>query len=572
MGQLVKNLNSVKLVKLSLTLLVFRLLMQVKWPLLKRNLGKVMSRVTGCNVGMGLPPLKLDKVEQNICQLLNDFTQTYNGRITGNSEPLALRISGGWVRDKILGRDSHDLDISINIMSGEQFALQLSRFLTDNFSKYGIKPHSIHKIDINPAKSKHLETATTKLFGVEVDFVNLRSEEYSNHSRIPVTKFGTAEEDALRRDATLNALFYNIQENKVEDFTKMGLQDLKNGILRTPLPPRQTFLDDPLRVLRLIRFASRYNFRIDDEVLNEMRDPEINAAFSTKVSNERIGTEVEKILDGSNPLLGLTLIQKTKIENIVFTWHYDADLIAFNKQHCKDLPRIDSILNDGILNSHLFEVVNKFQHFVESIPHLTKCLNGSLEFRRAFILSACLSPMEGLKIIWSAKKKMNNTMPVVESILKDGLKTGKSEACQIARVVDSLTSYDEMITSFSQPGQQPQRSQIGTFLRDLKGDWEIAHFTSLFNKVIKINEKDQLSQYAKNYASFHDYVYGEQLEGCHDLRPLINGKEMVKLLNMKGGPWLGKINDRAILWQLDNPQGTREALLEHLKAILPEYV
>lgn len=67
-------------------------------------------------------------------------------------------------------------------------------------------------------------------------------------------------------------------------------------------------------------------------------------------------------------------------------------------------------------------------------------------------------------------------------------------------------------------------------------------------------------------------MYGEQLERCHDLRPLINGKEMVKLLNMKGGPWLGKINDRAILWQLDNPQGTREALLEHLKAILPEYV
>lgn len=547
-------------------------LMLVQLPLLKKNLGKAMSRVTGCAVGMGLPPLRLDKVEQNVCQLLKDFTQAYNSGNTGLPEPLALRISGGWVRDKILGHESHDLDISINIMSGEQFALQLSRFLTDNFSKYGIKPHSIHKIDINPAKSKHLETATTKLFGVEVDFVNLRSEEYSNHSRIPVTKFGTAEEDALRRDATLNALFYNIQLNKVEDFTKMGLRDLKNGILRTPLPPRQTFLDDPLRVLRLIRFASRYNFRIEDGVLEEMQDLEINAAFSTKVSNERIGTEVEKILDGPNPLLGLTLIQKTKIENVVFAWHYDAELIAFNKQHCKDLAKIDAIINDGKLNMHLLRVVTNFQEFVESISDLTKKLNGSLEFRRLFILSACLSPMKGLEIIWSAKKKMNNTMPVVESILKDGLKTGKSEASQVARIVNSLDSYDEMVASFSQAGQQLRRYQIGTFIRDLRGDWEIAHYSSLFSKFIESNERDIFNRLAKQYASFHEYVYSQQLENCHDLRPLINGKEMVKLLNMKGGPWLGKINDRAILWQLDNPSGTRDELLEHLKSILPEYI
>lgn len=546
--------------------------MLVNWPLLRKNLGRVMNKVTSCPVGMGLPALKLDKVEQNICQLLNDFTRAYNSKNSGQSEPLTLRISGGWVRDKILGRDSHDLDISINIMSGEQFATQLSQFLSENFSKYGVKPHSVHKIDINPAKSKHLETATTKLFGVEVDFVNLRSEEYSDHSRIPVTKFGTAEQDALRRDATLNALFYNIQQNKVEDLTKMGLQDLKNGILRTPLPPRQTFLDDPLRVLRLIRFASRYNFRIEDEVLNEMRDPEINAAFRTKVSNERIGTEVEKILDGPNPLLGLALIQKTRIENVVFTWQYDPELVNFNLEHCEDLPEIENILNYGVLNAHLSKVVNNLQGFVESISHLTKLLNGSLEFRRAFFLSVCLSPFEGLKIIWSVKKKMNNTMPVAESILKDGLKTGKSEASQVARVVDSRSLYGQTIIAFSQPNHGLRRSDIGTFLRNLKGDWEVAHFTSLFVATINSENQDQSVKLAKQYALFHDYVYHERLQNCHELKPLINGKEMVKLLNMKGGPWLGKLNDRAIVWQLDNPSGTQEELLDYLKAVLPEYL
>lgn len=538
--------------------------------LLKWKLGKLMSNVDSCAVGLGLPSIRLDKVEQGICGLLNDFTRQYNQRNGLESEPLTLRISGGWVRDKILGRESHDLDISINIMSGEQFAMQLSNFLTDNFSKYGIKPHSVHKIDINPAKSKHLETATTKLFGVEVDFVNLRSEEYSNHSRIPVTKFGTAQEDALRRDATLNALFYNIQLNKVEDFTGMGLRDLKNGILRTPLPPRQTFLDDPLRVLRLIRFASRYNFRIEDSVLKEMQDPEINAAFSTKVSNERIGTEVEKILEGANPLLGLALIQKTHIENVVFSWHHDLDLINFNKQHCQDLPAIDSLYDNGGLNSHMFKVVKNFEPFVKDTSTLSSLVAGSSEWRKSFLLAACLMPMEGLKIIWTTKKKMNNTMSVVESILKDGLKVGKNGATQVARAVDSLASYEQLIQSFSEDNAQLSRSDIGTFLRNLRGDWQLTHFVSLFKHYLECQASDSI-RIMEQYASFYDYVYAQQLENCDDLKPMINGKELVSLLKMKGGPWLGKINDRAIIWQLDNPAGTSEQLLEYLKSILPEY-
>lgn len=536
--------------------------------LLKRNLGKMAS---SCKVGKGLPSFQLDKVEQNICGLLNDFTSEFNRLNKQSAEPLTLRISGGWVRDKILGRESHDLDISINIMSGEQFALQLSRFLTENFNKYGIKPHSVHKIDINPAKSKHLETATTKLFGVEVDFVNLRSEEYSNHSRIPVTKFGTAEEDALRRDATLNALFYNIQMNRVEDFTGMGLQDLKNGILRTPLPPRQTFLDDPLRVLRLIRFASRYSFKIEDSVLKEMQDPEINSAFSTKVSNERIGTEVEKILEGSNPLLGLALIQKTHIENVVFSWHHDVDLIKFNKQHCKDLPIIDGIYDEGKLNTHLLKVVQNFEPFVAEASTLSSLLAASAEWKRSFILSACLIPMQGLRIIWTTKKKMNNTMSAVESILKDGLKVGKNCATQVARVVDSLSSYEQMIETFSQENIQLSRSDVGVFLRKLNGDWQLAHFVCLFKKHLECDDHF-LNRTMSKYANFYDYVYTQQLEDCHNLKPLINGKEMVSFLNMKGGPWLGKINDRAVIWQLGNPQGTREELLEYLKSILPEYI
>ena len=110
-------------------------------------------------------------------------------------------------------------------------------------------------IKANNEKSKNLETAVIKIEEQFIDLVNLRSEVYTDDSRIPAVKIGTPEEDALRRDLTLNSLFYNINTRQIEDFTNSGLDDLTNKIARTPLQPLQTFTDDPLRILRVIRFA-----------------------------------------------------------------------------------------------------------------------------------------------------------------------------------------------------------------------------------------------------------------------------------------------------------------------------
>ncbi len=121
-------------------------------------------------------------------------------------------MAGGWVRDKLLGMESDDIDIALDDMSGEQFAK-----LTNN--KYGvIKP--------NPDKSKHLETATMCIEGGSIDLANLRSEKYTDKSRVPTIQIGTPQMDAYRRDLTINSLFYNINDNKVEDFTGKGISDL----------------------------------------------------------------------------------------------------------------------------------------------------------------------------------------------------------------------------------------------------------------------------------------------------------------------------------------------------------
>lgn len=220
----------------------------------------------------------------------------------GGREPLVLRWAGGWVRDKLLGTESHDIDTAINAMTGEEFVDGLRAYCdeAERRERHGLRAEDVgrlHTVPRNPDKSKHLATSTIRLCGLDVDFVNLRRETYTEDSRNPAVEFGTAEEDALRRDATVNALFYNLHTGQVEDLVG-GLADLDNGLIRTPMEPLQTFLDDPLRVLRLVRFASRLGFRIDRAAEEVMGDERVLSMLKVKISRERIGVELEKMLKG----------------------------------------------------------------------------------------------------------------------------------------------------------------------------------------------------------------------------------------------------------------------------------
>jgi hypothetical protein len=249
--------------------------------------------------------ISLSPKEAQLRQLLLDVARHID-ESKEIKEKIELRFAGGWVRDRLLNIQSHDIDTAINAMTGYAFGMKMKDYLKDpeNLKKHGLEVKDIgnlHKIAANPEKSKHLETITTKIFGFDVDFVNLRKETYTADSRNPQMEFGTAREDALRRDATVNALFYNLHTDKVEDFTT-GLLDMKAKIIRTPLEPFQTFVDDPLRVLRLVRFASRLDFKIDPEAESCMGVPAILDALKLKISRERVGTEVEKMLKGMFPI------------------------------------------------------------------------------------------------------------------------------------------------------------------------------------------------------------------------------------------------------------------------------
>ena len=148
--------------------------------------------------------------------------------------------------------------------------------------------------------------------------MNLRKEEYNDQSRIPTISIGTPLEDAYRRDLTINSLFYNINTNTIEDYTMRGVDDLRDRIARTPLPPLETFQEDPLRLLRTVRFATRYDCRIEPDIMTAAQDPGIELFLSRKVRRERIGVEVLKMAQGRDFARAVRLLEDMNILNSVF--------------------------------------------------------------------------------------------------------------------------------------------------------------------------------------------------------------------------------------------------------------
>lgn len=242
----------------------------------------------------------LTSIEKNIFELLLKLNIEYELGIT-------FRVAGGWVRDKLLGVESDDIDIVIDKLTGKEF------------SKY-LPAGKIYIIKANSAKSKHLETVSAIIDGISVDFTNLRSEIYADSTRIPSIAVGNVISDAERRDFTINSIFYNINNGEIEDYVN-GINDLKNKIIRTPKPALQTFLNDPLRLLRCVRFACRFGCKIHPDIINISNNEQFLISFKNKIARERIGMEIKKIFLGPDPGLGLEYLKIFGLSNIIFENH-----------------------------------------------------------------------------------------------------------------------------------------------------------------------------------------------------------------------------------------------------------
>ena len=208
-------------------------------------------------------------------------------------------VVGGYVRDFYLGRPSTDIDVVV-VGSGIGLAEELGRELRTKVSVY-----------------KTFGTAALRTRGVEVEFVGARKESYVRDSRKPQVEAGTLEDDQRRRDFTINAMAWSLAE---EDFGRLvdpfdGMSDLEECIIRTPCDPDVTFSDDPLRMMRAVRFASQLGFTIEEETFEAIRR---NAERIRIVSRERIVTELNKIVLSPVPSMGFELLELTGLLERIF--------------------------------------------------------------------------------------------------------------------------------------------------------------------------------------------------------------------------------------------------------------
>lgn len=209
-------------------------------------------------------------------------------------------LAGGCVRDEILGRKTRDIDLTVELPDG---GIKLAKHL--------------HKLKLvsQPVVYKQFGTALVSYNGWKIELVMTRKESYRYRSRKPDVQFGTLQEDVMRRDFTINSLLMNVTDGKLADLSGRGLADLENKLVRATSHPEIIFKEDPLRMLRAIRFATELNFEIEAKTRQYIKK---HSCEIRHISRERIAAETLKIIAAPDFLNGLVLMVDSGLKSAAF--------------------------------------------------------------------------------------------------------------------------------------------------------------------------------------------------------------------------------------------------------------
>eukprot|EP01084_Bolivina_argentea_P177642 307151_1 len=553
-----------------------------------------------------LNTVKLTSEEQDLFNLLLRVVEEENLGTT-------LRVAGGWVRDKLLSADSHlnygekpivDVDISVDNCSGMQFATAINRYLRH----HGEHEASIGLIHCNPEKSKHLETACMKLRGFSMDFVNLRTEKYTSESRIPHVNIGTPEEDAHRRDITINALFYNIGSKCIEDFTCMGMDDLVSGMIRTPLLAMETLLDDPLRILRCIRFASRLKFSLASDLVEAAKDFRIHCALAKKVSRERIGTEVNLMVQGENPSLAFQFIHDLGLASIVFP------LPSTNLTEKLGNSLVYLQIADNLSSRDVFSDIHagfgkscNSSGTVETSEQLIGDERISVaEQRRLILYAAFLWPFVTEKVsdnTAARKGAQRKEHDIIHFVMCNLLKLRTRDAQNVVKIQGAALQIQQLLRSSQKEGSCcggdgnfvfPDRLEAGLLIRKAGSLWKCAVLLALSgdigSKVLVADDEGGVLtsvslQESKNmlqdesvaakldlYKHFVSALLYMGLERAWTIQPLLCGEKLQRVLpRLPKGAIFNRIMEEQIRLILQWPGLKKETMQSYLLEKYPEY-
>ncbi len=242
---------------------------------------------------------------------------------------LPVYLVGGYLRDKILRRVSHDLDFVI-----EGDAVAFAREVASHFS-----------LKTSPVIYRRFGTAMVTWGKVTLEFATCRKESYLPNSRKPIVIPATLKDDLSRRDFTINTLALSLRDEKEIDLFS-GREDIKKGVIRTPIDPNKTFFDDPLRMLRAIRFASRFNFTIHPQTCEAIIQ---NRERLKIVSQERIADEFLRMMSDQRPAAAILLLDQLRLLPLILPEiDHLKKVVAADDRNCKDVFRHTLIVLDRV--------------------------------------------------------------------------------------------------------------------------------------------------------------------------------------------------------------------------------
>jgi tRNA nucleotidyltransferase (CCA-adding enzyme) len=507
-----------------------------------------------------------------------------------------------------------DFDMTLNACSGVRFATLLQEHLQSDDQAIssravrlsGRPTSSVGIIAANPAQSKYLETATMHIIATKnsdngnndstaqatttlsLDFCQLRSAEvYSDSSRIPTIQIGTALKDAQRRDFTVNALFYNVMEGQVEDWTGRGVADWCARRLVTPLDAFVTFKDDPLRVLRAVRFAIRYALTPRNDLVQAACDDTIHKALLRKVSRERVGKELEGMLVGPNtqPVPALKLIME---------WHLAPVVLALpvSGVQCRSLTITNASSVSVSFSSHDKALAwDQAHRILPLIPTVwqghSRHVNGaavaaanhitiqSLAKEPLLILAALLLPLR--HVVVTDLSNMNSS--VTTFIVKESLKFKNADIADIAALTSLVDEAANLLRSVhaSSPMDhngksgdngtvsiRPSRLEVGLLLRQARELWVTL---LLLATILLLHQHQQQQDEDDDSASTVDwiqvaraYIVTLGLDQCWQMRPLLDGQALMLTLSLPCGPTVGMYMEVQVGWMMSHHDGTLDDL------------
>lgn len=411
-------------------------------------------------------------------------------------------VIGGYVRDHILQRRVvKDIDI-VAIGNGIKLAKQVANNLPNKpqvqvFKTYG--------------------TAMFKYEDIDLEFVGARKESYSENSRNPSVENGSLEDDQNRRDFTINALALDLNEEKFGDLLDPfnGIQDLENRILKTPLDPDITFSDDPLRMLRAIRFATQLDFIIEDQSFQAITR---NSSRIKIITNERIVTELHKILESAKPSKGFLLLEKTGLLKYILP-----ELIA--------LKGIDEV--EGQRHK------DNFYHTLEVVDNISKHTNNIWLRWAALLHDIGKAPTKKFhkKLGWTFHGHEFEGAKMVYHLFKR-LKMPLN---------DKMKFVQKMVFMSSRPIVLAEAIVTDSAVRRLvfdAGDY-VEDLMTLCEADITTKNPKKFNKYHHNFKIVREKIIEvEARDHIRNFQPPITGEIIMKTFNMKPSKHIGSIKER----------------------------